>query len=43
MADAADLKSAVLTGMWVRVPPSVPALSPVRVLDVRAGASHPLQ
>ena len=24
MVDAADLKSATLTGVWVRVPPSAP-------------------
>ena len=26
MVDAADLKSATLTGVWVRVPPSAPEL-----------------
>ena len=26
MADAADLKSATFTGMWVRIPPSAPEL-----------------
>jgi len=27
MVDTADLKSSVLTDVWVRVPPSVPKLS----------------
>ena len=26
MVDAADLKSATLTGVWVRIPPSAPTI-----------------
>ena len=29
MVDTTDLKSVALKGVWVRLPPSAPALSPV--------------
>ena len=51
MVDAADLKSSVLTGVWVRIPPSVPKYLRIPVLprtggvregDCDAEPSHPM-
>ena len=47
MADAADLKSATLTGVWVRIPPSAPQIqlqktTPWAILGIRVEAPHSL-
>jgi hypothetical protein len=33
MVDTMDLKSIALTGVWVRLPPSVPGLSSLQLAD----------